>query len=165
MRKGVLVALLLAAAAIAAWLLFGPTRDSRAGAERGHGIELPPSAAHIQCRGDEWHRFLDRGIVTMFEMSSNDLPLFVAQLKIRSRNGPVQPRGDPTENGYSVWPQRSSTFVPGNSVNEGLKRTWQGEALPVEMLSCSSRTGDWLHLELWSVASGTVVVKMYTDWN
>jgi len=156
---------LLVLAGIAAWLLLLPKGNSRARAEREHGIELPPSATHIQSRGDAWRGFFDRGALTMFEMSSNDVSRLVAQLKVKSRRPPVRRSGDPTENGYNVWPGGSPTFVPGNSVYEGLKRTWHGEAVPIEMLSCSSSTGDWLHVELWRLESGMVLVKMYTDWN
>src|SRR3954464_499388 len=115
------IGVLLVVGGIAGCYLFSTTGDLRARAEREHGVKLPPSAAHIQCRGDGWHGVLDRGAVTMFEISSNDLPPFVAQLRVRSRRPPVRGNGDPTVNGYNVWPQRSPTFVPGNSVYAGLK--------------------------------------------
>src|SRR6476660_861380 len=135
-RKTIGIALATFVAVIAVWsLLFAP-RDLRARAEHGHGVWLPASAAHIQCRGDEWHSFLDRGLVTMFEMSGNDLPQFIAQLKVRSRCSPAHSSGDPTVNGYNVWPNGSATFVPGNPAYSGLKRMWRGEAVPLEMLSC-----------------------------
>ncbi len=101
----------------------------------------------------------------MFRMSTNDLPSFIAQLHASSRRAPVCASGDPTVNGYNVWPEGSPTFVPGNEQYGGFKRTWQGDAAPVEMLSCASLTGDWLHVELWRLESEEILVKMYTDWN
>lgn len=139
--------------------------NSRLRAERQHGITLPPSANHIQCRGDAWRCFLDRGAATMFEMSTDDLPTFVGQLRIRSRSAPVRAAGDPTINGYNVWPNGAATFVPGNLQYGGFRRTWLGDAAPVEMLSCWSPKGDWLHVELWRLERGMMLIKMYTDWN
>jgi hypothetical protein len=53
---------------------------------------------------------------------------------------------------------------PGNSDLDGLKRTWSGEAHPLEMLSCASAKGDWLHVEIWAV-DDHALLKIYTDWN
>ena len=90
---------------------------------------------------------------------------FIAQLRIKSRTAPVQALGDPTVNGYNVWPKGVATFVPGDPLYCGFQRTWSGEAAPMEMLSCSSPTGDWLHVELWRLEGEAMLVKMYTDWN
>jgi hypothetical protein len=142
-----------------------PGGNSRARAEREHGILLPASAQHIQCRGDASRSFLDRGAATMFEMSTNELPAFVAQLRVNSRRPPARPAGDPTVNSWNVWPQNAPTFIPGNSRYGGFRRTWRGQAIPIEMLSCSSPKGDWLHVELWRLEGNTMLIKMYTDWN
>src|SRR6185369_14839571 len=51
---------------------------------REHGLELPRSASQFVCRGDAWkHVFIDAGAASAFEMASNDLPQFIAQLKIK----------------------------------------------------------------------------------
>jgi hypothetical protein len=139
--------------------------DPRKRAEREQGIALPLSARSIQCRGDASRGFLDRGAAVMFEMSTNDFPSFVARLSVRSRAAPAIGAGDPTVNGYNVWPPGSPTFVPGNAQYAGFRRTWQGSATPVEMLTCSSSTGDWLHVEFWRLEGDGLLVKMYTDWN
>jgi len=138
--------------------------DPRSRAEHDHGIRLPSSAHHIQRRADGLRfSFIDHGIVTMFEMNTNDLPAFIAQLRIQSRREPIRPSGDVTRHGYNVWPD-TSTFVPGNYSR--FKRTWSSEAVPIEMLSCSSPAGgDWLHVELWRLEGQAMLVKMYTDWN
>jgi hypothetical protein len=101
----------------------------------------------------------------MFEMTTNDLTAFVAQLHIQSRAAPLRGAGDPTVNGYNVWPTGARTFVPGGAQYGGFRRTWQGDATPVEMLSCTSHTGDWLHVELWRLEGEALLIKMYTDWN
>lgn len=140
--------------------------DPRLRAEQDHGVRLPPSAHHVQRRADGWlHSHLgDHGIATMFEMKTNDLPAFVGQLRIHSRRAPDRIRGDPTQNGYNVWPQ-TSTFIPGNDQYSGFRRTWSGEALPIEVFGCSSPKGDWLHVEIWKLEGTSMLVKMYTDWN
>jgi len=124
---------------------------------------LPLSARNLQeirTRG-----LLDRGILSLFEIKQTDVQVFVAQLKVNSRNVPAQTvPGDPCVNGWNVWPKTSETFVPGNKELSGLKSTWIGKAVPIEALSCSSSKGDWLHIEIWSVQD-YAVVKIYTDWN
>jgi hypothetical protein len=165
MRKITVITILVLVCIVAAWFFVRAGDSFRLRAEREHGIKLPLLAHDIQCRGDAWHGFLDRGAATIFEMHTNDLPQFMAQLQIRSRRTPARVTGDPTMNGWNVWPEGSSTFVPGDDQYSGFERTWQGQATPIEMLSCSSSKGDWLHVELWRLESGSLVVKMFTDWN
>ena len=165
LRKCVIIGMVVFVSAVATWFFAFVVGNSRVRAEREHGVSLPSSARHIQCKGDEWCSFFDRGLATTFEMSTNDLGSFVAQLRIRSRSAPARTSGDPTVNDWNVWPQRSATFFPGNGPYGGFRHTWDGDAVPVEMLSCSSPTGDWLHVELWKLKNRTMLVKMYTDWN
>lgn len=140
--------------------------SSRSRAEREHGITLPSSSRNVQCRGDAWLGVMDRGASTMFEMHPEELESFLSRLRVKSRNGPAKAGpGDPCQNGYNVWPQDSRTAVPGNEQYGGFTSTWQGTAVPSEMLSCGSPVGDSLHVELWNVSTNCVLVKMYTDWN
>lgn len=144
------------------------TGDSRERAEYEHGIALPPSASKIQCRGDGWLRVtpLSGGFVTtMFEMNPADTSAFLAPLHIRSRNGPALATGDPSVNGWNVWPQNSPTFIPGNEQGGGWQHTWAGVATPVEMVSCDSPEGMFLHLEFWKLDSGPMLIKMCTVWD
>lgn len=101
----------------------------------------------------------------MFEMNAVDLPAILSRLTIRSRGGPVRATGDPLLNGWNVWPESAPTFIPGNRQYGGFKRTWERIATPIEMLSCSSPRGDWLHVEFWTLGRDKLLVKMYTDWN
>src|SRR6266567_4873798 len=128
--------------------------------ERAHGLKLPTSAHNCQHIGGGG--FLDRGALSLFEMDRNDVQKFVMQLNVRSRRKPERLGGDPCVNGWNVWPKGSATFVPGNEEFAKLKRTWTGEAEPIEMLSCKSPKGDWLHVEVWSVGDHALV-KLYTD--
>jgi len=131
--------------------------------ESAHGLNLPESARKFQQR--RTGGLLDHGILSVFEMNQSDLQQFVSQLKVKSRSSPVKPGpGNPCINGWNVWPEKSATFVPGNRELEGIKPTWKGETTPVEMLSCSSPKGDWLHVEIWSVGD-QAAIKVYTDWN
>ncbi len=135
MRKAALLVILGLLVLLVASLLMSPN-DPRLRAESGHGFRLPPSATEIQCRGDERLGFLDRGLATLFCMSTNELPAFLAQLTVCSRTAPARHLGDPTVNGFNVWPEESPTFIPGNDQYGGFKRTWQGAPTPIEMLSC-----------------------------
>ena len=101
----------------------------------------------------------------MLEIDRKDIAAFVAQLKITERRKPSKEQGDPTENGWNVWPQDAKTFVPGNKVYSGFKKTWNGVPVPEEMLSCQSTAGDWLHVEVWGLPEGKVLLKVFTDWN
>jgi hypothetical protein len=101
----------------------------------------------------------------LFETDEAGARAFVHSLKVQSRKAPAKVGvGDPCENGWNVWPQDSKTFVPGNSGLAGLRKLWIGNAEPVEMLSCGSPKGDWLHVEIWKVADHRII-KIYTDWN
>lgn len=144
------------------------TGDSRERAELEHGVLLPPSAADIQCRGDGWLRVtpISGGFVTtMFEMNPAEMSTFLAPLRIRSRNGPAIATGDPLVNGWNVWSQKSPTFIPGNEQGGGWRQTWTGAATPVEMVSCDSPEGRFLHLEFWKLEDGSLLVKMCTMWD
>ena len=100
----------------------------------------------------------------MFEMDPADTAAFLAPLHVRSRNGPAIATGDPSVNGWNVWPRDSKTFVPGNEQCGGWRHTWSGAATPIEMVSCDSSApeGVFLHLEFWKLESGLMLVKMCT---
>jgi len=135
----------------------------RSAVEDAHGLKLPQSVRNCQQR--RIVRFVDHSVLSLFELDQNEVQKFLAQLKIKSRNPPAKTgAGDPCLNGWNVWPENTATFVPGNKELGGLKRTWVNEAKPIEMLSCSSPKGDWLHVEIWSVGDHAVI-KLYTDWN
>ena len=106
---------------------------------------------------------VDRGIVSLFEIDRPEVQGFVNQLKIKSKSGPaIVGPGNPCINGYNVWPRNSPTAVAGNIGK--LRRTWRDAAVPIEMLSCASPKGDWLHVEIWSLGDHALI-KVYTDWN
>lgn len=134
------------------------------GDEFDHQLVFPTSAKNFQNAGDSQRGFLDRGIVTVFEMDQGDLKEFLKQLEIDDRRKPLKKAGDPTTNGWNVWPQDANSWVPANKVYDGLKKAWIGDAVPVEMLSCQSPVGDWLHVEIWKLEE-TLLLKIYTDWN
>ena len=157
-------------AGLAAGITSCATRATREGrtvtgkdVQEAHGLIIPSSARNFQ--QVRTGGSMDHCILSLFEINSNDVQTFISQLKVRSRNSPAKPGvGDPCVNGWNVWPANTSTFVPGNEELDVLKATWTGEAKPIEMLSCSSPKGDWLHVEIWSVGDHSLV-KLYTDWN
>ena len=152
--------LLLIVVLIAATL----TACDQVGDETDHKIAFPASAKNIQNRGNSGTNLLDRGLATMLEIDRNDLDAFVAKLKITERRKPAQATGDPTINGWNVWPQGAKTYVPGNKVFGGFNKTWDTAPVPEEMLSCESPTGHWLHVEVWGLQDGKVLLKLYTWW-
>lgn len=100
----------------------------------------------------------------MMEIDRKDLEAFVAQLAVKERRKPSKTTGDPTINGWNVWPQDSKTFVPGNKVYGGFNKTWDSAPAPEEMLSCQSATGMSLHVEVWGMQDEKVLLKLYTWW-
>lgn len=166
-RLIIIVAVILTMIAIplARFLVLG-SGSSRFRAEHDHGISLPASARNIQCRGDAWVGFLDRGAVTLFEMASGELGSFLSQVRVTSRSAPALPGpGDPCVGGWNVWPVGSPTACPGNPEYCGFTNTWQGTTVPSEMMSCASPVGDSLHIEVWGVVPTGLVIKLCTDWN
>jgi hypothetical protein len=141
------------------------TACDQSGDESDHKIVFPASAANFQNRGNSNSFLPDRGIATLVEIDREDLDGFLAQLKINERRRPAKEQGDPTVNGWNVWPQDARTFVPGNEVFSGFKMTWDVEPVPIEMLSCQSPAGDWLHVEIWGLSNTKVLLKVFTDWN
>lgn len=129
--------------------------------EGAHGVELPHSAKNLQQQS--WGLLMDRAKASIFEIDQADVQQFISQLRVRSRMGPAKTGpGNPCLNGSNVWPLNAPTYVPGNF--DAFKRTWTGEAIPIEMLSCDSPKGDWLHVEIWSVGNHGLI-KLCTDWN
>jgi hypothetical protein len=142
-----------------------PKKPVQVGDESDHKIAFPESTKNIQNRGNSNKTQPDRGIATMLEIDRKDLDAFVAQLKITERRRPAEEKGDPTKNGWNVWPQDAKTFVPTNEAYGGFKKTWTTEPAPEEMLSCQSPVGDWLHVEVWDLSDKKVLLKIFTDWN
>ena len=137
-------AILVAACSFALSLPFtcGFVGDSANRIRREHGLQLPASASEFECKGDAWISFLDRGAASAFEISTNDLAAFVAQLRLN-------PSG--------------TKFIPGNSQYR-LHAPWRaGNSLAT--YSCDSPTGDWLYVEIWPINAFRVGVCLYTDWN
>ena len=135
------------------------------GDETDHGIVFPASAKNFQNFGDSTSWLPDRGIATLFELDENELNQFLKPLQVQERRDPLKKKGDPTVNGWNVWPKNVRTVIPANKQYRGFKNTWIGEAVPQEMLSCQSPAGDWLHVEIWELPEGNNLLKLYTDWN
>ena len=45
------------------------------------------------------------------------------------------------------------------------RKTWDGQAKPIETLTCKSPVGDFLSVQLWMLTTNVIIVNMYTDWN
>jgi hypothetical protein len=84
-----------------------------------HKIVFPASVANFQNRGNSNSFLPDRGIATLVEIDRKVLEPFLAQLKINDRRKPTKEKGEPTVNGWNVWPHGAKTFVPGNEVFSG----------------------------------------------
>jgi len=128
------------------------------------GVTVPDTARHIQCWNSPWYLFPDRSSAAIFELPSNDVPHFVNQLKVRKKYSAIVTRGDPLGPSVRYFPVASTFFAFFPSGEPRFKRTWSGGAVPVAMFSCVSTKGDWLHVELWRTAGGSLI-KLYTDRN
>ena len=142
-----------------------PKKSVQVGNESDHQLVFPASAKNIQNRGDSASWKPDRGIATLMEIDRGDLGAFEAQLKVSDRRAPAKVHGDPLVNGWNVWPQNAKSFVPGNEVYGGFKKTWTTAPVPEEMLSCQSSAGDGLHVEVWDLPEHRVLLKLFTNWN
>ena len=127
-------------------LLGGFVGQSKRRIEREHGLKLPPSAVNFECRGDALLVLQDRGAATAFEIKTTDLPVFVAQLKVR------QCRTNSTEFIFPANPQYQ------------VRRPWMvGSSLIV--YECISPVGSFLNVQIWGIDDRRVGVCLYTDWN
>src|SRR5262245_60846028 len=106
--------------------------------EREHGLMLPASATQFVCRGDAWkHIFIDSGAASAFEMASDDLPKFLAQLKIKkTHTGTFRP--DYSDNIYPANPQYQ------------IHQSWM-DGIPLDTYQCGSPTGDFLDVQIWPI--------------
>jgi len=167
MKRRVIFLIALAFLLLLVFWITPPLGGIRARVQKVHGVRVPLAATHIQTcysGGILALQPFDKGALCMFELPTNALPNFLAQLTVQATRLPESTSGDPCVNGWNVWPKSSKTFVPGDTALHCLKKTWRGDAKPIRMLSCASSTGDWLHVEIWEVADH-LVIKLYTDWN
>jgi hypothetical protein len=116
---------------------------------REHGLRLPASASHFECRGDAWLTIIDRGAASTFEMSRTDLGSFTSQLSIRSST-------------IGSTDAVASIF-PGNSQYR-VSAPWR-IGTPIATYDCQSPTGDLLSVQIWPIDDSRVGVCLYTDWN
>jgi hypothetical protein len=133
---------------------------TRAMVEYAHGVDLPLSARNFQQRRDGLLR--RHFTASLFEMDKSDLNLFTNQLVIETRrlpkrSGPANPLAQFSD----TWPT-NSTFV--GIPTAGFRRTWHGEATPLEASTCKASKGYWLHIEIWSVEDHTLI-RLDTEFN
>ena len=85
MRKKHVILSLTAAVGIALLVLpfaSGVLGHSTTRIRREHGLQIPVSASHFECRGDAWLSIIDRGAASTFEMARTDIASFTSQLRI-----------------------------------------------------------------------------------
>jgi hypothetical protein len=146
----VLLTSLFVGVAVLVLFLGGCIGNSAARITREHGLVLPASASHFVCKGDAW-MIGDRGAASAFEMATNDIPRFLAQLKIK----------DTHQRGYR--PAFLNSIFPGNSQYQ-VRTTWMS-GIPLETYHCASPVGDFLDVQIWPIDATHVGVCLYTDWN
>ena len=71
---------------------------------------------------------------------------------------------DPNLLGYGVWPHLKGSYVPSGIRGEG-EHFFDGMAIPIEMFSCESQTGDWLHVDVWQTNDGRYFMRLYTSYS
>ena len=149
MRKtGVIIGLVTAAGIAVLTLPFatGFLGHSATRIRREHGLRLPASASHFECRGDAWLSIIDRGAASTFEMARTDMVSFTSQLRVR-------------ESGTGVV----TSIFPGNSQYQ-VSAPWRA-GTPIATYHCQSPTGDFLSVQIWPIDDSRVGVRLYTDWN
>jgi hypothetical protein len=145
--KFALLGTLIAGLALAptAALVRGFVGQNKKRIEREHGLKLPLSASNFVCRGDALLILQDRGAASAFEMNSDELPKFIAQLRIRRTES----------NGVGI-------IFPSNPQYQ-VQRPWMtGKSI---IYYCASSKGNSLHVQIWDVEDRKVGVCLYTDWN
>jgi hypothetical protein len=159
-----LLATIIGVLAILLIAFFRDTTVSRRTAESAHGLVLPASAHNLQ---QKRCGFLpDHEILTMFEADRSEIPQFLSQLQIHSRYEPVSgsacdPRLTPVR---AVWPENAAFYVSGKQQLQGFRKTWTGNATPVERVATVKGKGDWTCVEIWNVESHSLV-RIYTKWH
>ena len=129
------------------WLFRIILGDSARRISSEHGLTLPTSASAFECRGDAWLRLvMDCGAASSFEASINDIPAFLAQLRVHNTTTGV-----------------FESIFPGNPEYQ-VHRAWMS-GIPTATSRCSSPTGDALFVQTWPINSSRMGVCLYTDWN
>jgi len=125
-----------------------------------HGLDLPRHS--ISCR--TWHERKEYAFsVVLIEKVALDQ--VIKQLKLKERHGPLSPgSSDPNLLGYGVWPHLKGSYVPSGIRGEG-EHFFDGMAIPIEMFSCESQTGDWLHVDVWQTNDGRYFMRLYTSYS
>jgi hypothetical protein len=122
-----------------------------------HQIKLPDG--WISCRN--WQELYDFGFSIVIT-SEESLFKFKEQLKIEERKEPVNTApADPNVLGWGVWPHNSKTYIPGGIKSISVK-FYDGMAIPLEMLSCKSKIGNFLHVDAWKGNDGKILLRIFT---
>lgn len=128
--------------------VLGHNGNSFSRLKREHGLRIPTSASHLECRGNAWISVLDRVAVSTFQIARADLPAFTNQLRVR-----------PPDALYFGF--RSTNY-------DGQRYLFPSPHYSVTNIAtyyCDSPTGDFLFVDLWDVDDSRVGVCLYTDWN
>lgn len=128
------------------------------------GVRLPATVWGLQCWRSPWYAFADRSAAAVFQIPPADVPALIGKLRVNERHPATVSRGDPLGSSLAYFPPAPTCFAFSPTGEPHFRVTWRGEATPVEVLSCSSDHGDWLHVEVWSVP-GSGLIKLYTDRN
>ena len=125
-----------------------------------HGISLPDDVDYCINFGEKGKFGLSCIVI-----NAEKIPIIMNQLKIMDQAKPVaNVSSDPNVLGWGPWPVGFSSFIPSIDQMEG-KKLYSGLAVPVEEFSCESKTGNWLHVDLWNTVEGSGLLRFYTDWD
>ncbi len=130
-----------------------------------HGVQLSPKVLELRMCGDHWLSLLDHGRVAFVVVDDQTCETFLAQLKPEVVAAPNTISGDPAGATTRFFPDAESYPIPSNKQYTRLRGAWGSNAVPVKALGCRSTTGDHLRVELWHLADGRSLLKVYTDWN
>jgi hypothetical protein len=115
--------------------------------QREHGLTIPASSTHPECKGDAWKvAFMDCGASSTFQMNRSDVAAFISQLKIRKACQGRSGAGHPQNPQYQV------------------QAPWRGNE-GADSYACDSPKGDELSVRIVPIDEVKVGVMLYTDWN
>jgi hypothetical protein len=122
-----------------------------------HGVSLPVTL--VSCMN--WSLNQEFALSSVI-LDKAGLDAFKKELTVEAKKIPVAgDKTDPNEFGWGPWPPGSKTYIPGGLVPKDTK-LFAGPAMPVEMLSCTSTMGVYLHVDVWKVDGEKYLLRVYT---
>jgi hypothetical protein len=161
MKFGALLLLVVASLATLTAIVLEPRGRCR----REHGFALPADASHIECGGNAWLGFGDRGAVIAFDVTRTGFTRLEPSLHVTSSH-PASAREFRSDwSAASDAPWIGEPWCMPSNAQYSIGWRPRGRMRPLQMLRCASTTGDGLCVEVWERPDSSLSVRCFTDWN